>query len=143
MRKYLARLFTGTKAHLIQIAPIFDGSLDVLTRMRAANEEECEAVFLSLVEGRCGGRVDWRGSAADIYEALEPCLSSDERRYLPSVESIQLGPPARVVQMLDSYLAQAPRALRALDSLGDFIIVLLVPRDRLSEFDHATRFWAA
>ncbi len=143
MRKYLGRLFTGTKAHLIQIARILDFPTDALQRMRAVNDEECEAIFLSQVEGRCGGPVDWRGRPPDIYDILEPCLSSDERRYLPPVDSIQPEPPARVVKVLDSHINQARRALRALDSLGDFIIVLLVPRDRLSEFDHAARYWAA
>jgi hypothetical protein len=111
--------------------------------MRAIGGEECEAIFLSQVEGRWGGPVDWRGGASDIYDALEHCLSSDERHLLPPVDEIQAAPPARVVEVLDGHLRQAPRALRALDSLGDFLIVLLVPRRRLSEFDHAARFWAA
>lgn len=114
MLKYLGRLFSGTTAHLIEIARILDFDPDVLRRMRAAKDEECEAIFLSQVEGRCGGPVDWRGRPEDIYDILDPC----------------------------PHMKQTPRALRALGSLGDFYIILLVPRDRLAEFDHAARFWA-
>jgi hypothetical protein len=143
MRRYFGRLFTGTKAHLVQIARILDFPADAVQLMRGANDEECEATFLSHVAGRWGGPVDWRGGASDIYEVLEPCLSHDERRHLPPVNDVQAASPAQVVEVLDGHLRHAPRSLRALDSLGDFVIVLLVPRDRLAEFDHAARFWAA
>ncbi|MGH8223545.1 MAG: hypothetical protein ACREQZ_11285 [Woeseiaceae bacterium] len=142
MLKYLGRLFSSTKAHLIEIARILDFDPDVLRRMRSVKDEECEAIFLSQIEGRCGGPVDWRGGPEDIYDILDPCLSSDERQCLPSVDSIEPEPPTRVVKVLNAHITKTPRALRALGSLGDFYIILLVPRDRLAEFDHVARYWA-
>lgn len=143
MRKYLGRLFASKKAHLVHIGRILDFPADALERMPAVDDEQCEGIFLSQIKGRWGGPVDWRGSPSEIYEVLDPCLSGEERRCLPPIEQIQAEPPARVVELLDSHMKHAPRALRALDSLGDFIIVLLVPRERLSEFDNAARYWAA
>ena len=143
MRKFLGRLFADTKAHLVEIGRILDFPTELLERMRAARDEDCEAMFLSQLRGRWGGPVDWRGSATDIYEVLQPCLASNERRYLPPVDQLEPAAPSELVRAIDSHLQQAPRALRALDSLGDFIIVVLVPRERLAEFDHAARHWSA
>jgi hypothetical protein len=143
MRKYLGRLFTSTKAHLVEIGRILGFPAELLERMRAVKDEECEAIFLTQLGGRWGGPVDWRGSAADIYEVLEPCLGSEERGHLPPVDELEPAAPSELVEIIDSHMQRAPRALRALDSLGDFIIVVLVPRERLSEVDRAARYWAA
>ena len=43
----------------------------------------------------------------------------------------------------DAHLATTGRAVRALDSFGDFIIVVLVPRERLAAFDAANEYWSA
>jgi hypothetical protein len=137
MNRFLGRLFTGTTTHLIQIAALLDFTDEGFSRMHGAEAEECEAIFLREIEGRFGSRVDWRGSAADIYDILDACSTDRERRCLPPLEDVPDDDPAEVVAYLDAHLEQAPRALRALDSFGDFMIVLLIPRDRLSAFEHA------
>ena len=143
MNRFLGRLFTGTTTHLIQIAALLDFSDEGFSRMGTAEPEECEAIFLREIKGRSGGPLDWRGSAADIYKILNECTTDRERRYLPLPEAVQGDEPAEIVACLDAHLEQAPRALRAMDSFGDFIIVLLIPRDRLSAFEHAARYWLA
>jgi hypothetical protein len=143
MRKFLGRLLTSTKAHLVEIGRILEFPAELLERMRAAGDEECESLFLSQLKGRWGGPVDWRGSATEIYEVLEPCLSAGERAHLPPVDQLEPANPSELVKAIDSHMHRAPRAVRALDSLGDFIIVVLVPRERLADFDRAARHWAA
>lgn len=138
----LGRLLRSTKTHPIEIAPMLNLPAQATQRMRGVNDEECEAILLSEIEGRCGGAVDWRARPTDIYDVLEPCLTEEERRCLPPMGSIQPGPPLAIVKSLDARLADAPRALRTLESFGDSYIVLLVPRVKLPEFDHVTRFWA-
>jgi len=143
VRKYFGRLLKGTRSHLIEIARLLDFPLDLVQRMRTVKDEESEALFLAHIEGKCGGPVDWRGGASDIYEVLEGCLSDEERGILSTSEPPERLPPAQIVKWLDSHLTKTKHALRALDSLGDFIIVLVVPRERVSEFDHAARYWKA
>src|SRR5262249_44728623 len=108
---YLHRLLRSTKTHLIEIAPILDLPTDVVQRMRRVNDEQCEAILLSEIEGRCGGAVDGRAPPSEIYEVLEPCLTEAEQGCLPSMDSIQSGPPPAIVKSLDAFFADAPRAL--------------------------------
>jgi hypothetical protein len=58
------------------------------------------------------------------------------------MDSMQSGSPPVIARSLDACFATSPRALRTLESFGDNYIVLLVPRAKLSQFDHASRFWA-
>jgi hypothetical protein len=138
----LGRLLRSMKTHLIEIAPILDLPTDAVQRMRCVNFERCEAILVAEIEGRCGGVVDGRAPPGEIYDVLEPCLTEEERGCLPPLDGVQSGPPPVIAKSLDACFASAPRALRMLESFGDNYIVLLVPRARLSEFDHASRFWA-
>ena len=138
----LGRLLRSMKTHLIEIAPILNLPTDAIQRMHGVNYEQCEAILLSEIEERCGGAVDGRAPLSEIYEVLEPCLTEEEQGCLPPMDSIRSGPPPAIVRSLDACFANAPRALRTLESFGDNYIVLLVPRAKLSEFDHAARFWA-
>jgi hypothetical protein len=143
MRKFIGRLFSNSKAHLLSIASILEFPDDVQRQMRKATDEECEAILLSQADGRHGGPVDWRGTPEDIYEVLSPCLTDTERRLLPPLSDLPAQPPAQVVASLDVHLLQGPRALRALESFGDFVIVLLVPRQQIPEFDESVGVWLA
>lgn len=143
MRKYFGRLLKGTRSHLIEIAGLLDFPPELVQRMRTLKGEECEALFLAQIEGKFGGLVDWREGASHIHEVLEGCISDEERGILSTVKPPEGLPPEAIVQWLDGHLTSTGHALRALDSLGDFIIVLAVPRARVSEFDHAARYWKA
>jgi hypothetical protein len=136
-------LVRGRSQHLMDIAPLLGFSHAEMKRLAGLEPEAREAEFLSIIEHRHGGPVDWRGTPEDIYEILLPCLAADERGHLPDVGTIQRQPPARVVQALDSHLGRSSRALRAIESFGDFFIVLLVPRERVAEFDRIARHWIA
>lgn len=143
MRRFLGRVFTNPKTHLLGIAEILGFPEELRHRMRKATEDECEALLLSQVESSIGGTVDWRGTPKDIYDVLSPCLTEAERALLPSLPSVGEQPPTKVIATLDLQLQGAPRALRALESFGDFIIILLVPRGSLTRFDQLARHWLA
>jgi hypothetical protein len=70
-------------------------------------------------------------------------LSAEERACLPDVASVVTAPPARVVEALAEHFDGARRTLRAVESFGDFIIVLLIPGDRVAEFDRLAKSWIA
>ncbi|WP_155844894.1 hypothetical protein [Arenimonas oryziterrae] len=143
MRKFLGRLFSNSKAHLLSVAAILQFPDDVQRQMRKANDEECESILLSQAEGRHGGPVDWRGTAEDVYAVVSPCLADAERALMPPLSGLPAQSPAQIVAALDAHLLQGPRALRALESFGDFVIVLLVPRQKLQEFDDSVGSWLA
>ncbi len=145
--KYFGRLFgallRGRSQHLMDIAPLLGFSADDTKRLVDLEPEAREAEFLSIIQARFGGPVDWRGTPQDIYEVVSPCLTVEERSRLPDVQAVERRPPARVVEALDSRLGSSSRALRAIESFGDFVIVLLVPRERVAEFDRLARHWIA
>jgi hypothetical protein len=147
MRKYFGRLFgamtRGSSQHLLDIARLLGLSDSEMSQLSGVSGDAREELFLSLIEGRHGGPVDWRGTAEDIYEVVLSCLTSEERTCLPDVTSIQAAPPARIVEALSSRLVSAPRTLRAIESFGDFIIVLLLPRERVADFDRIAKAWIA
>jgi len=92
------------------------------------------------VEARHGGTVDWRATLDDIIGAIESVLTPDERAALTSVDATptSLGDAMR---LLDRRLIKCQRGLRALDSFGDNVIVVLVPRPSLASFDDVNRHW--
>jgi hypothetical protein len=147
MRKYLGRLFgtfaRGRSQHLLDIARLLGFSESEWNQLSGRSDDAREELFLSLIEGRHGGPVDWRGTPEDIYEVVVPCLTEGERACLPDVASVQVAPPARIIESLSSRFDGAPRTLRAIESFGDFVIVLLVPRERVTEFDRIAGSWIA
>ena len=60
---------------------------------------------------------------------------------VPDTEAVPDLRPAETIQFLDERFASASRALRSMESLGDFSILLLIPRDRLAEFEKAAGPW--
>lgn len=140
-RLMVATLKGSTTPHLPGVARALGIPESDVANLASLRGEEREARFLSLVEQRHGGPVDWRGTAEDIYETLQPCVTAEERACLPPVESIPEMRPAETIQFLDERFAPALRALRSMESLGDFSILLLVPRDRLAEFEKAAGPW--
>jgi len=143
MFKYLGRLLTKAKTHLLSVAEILGFPEDVQHQMRRANDEECEALLLSQAEGRHGGPVDWRGTPEDVYAVLGPCLTEEERALFPPISALSSRRPPEVFAELDEHFRKGPRALRSLESFGDFSIVLLIPRHRVEEFDRSVGPWLA
>ncbi len=56
---------------------------------------------------------------------------------------LPIAPPARIVEDLALRLGDAGRSPRAVESFGDFVIVLMIPRARLKEFDRRAKNWLA
>jgi hypothetical protein len=140
-RLIVATLKGSTAPHLPGVARALGLPESDVASLATLKSEERESRFLSLVEQHHGGPVDWRGTAEDIYEVLQPCITAEERACLPPVESVPELRPAEIVQFLDERFTPAPRALRSIESLGDFSILLLIPRDRLAEFEKAAGPW--
>ncbi len=137
----VATLKGSTTPHLPGVARALGIPESDVANLASLHGEEREARFLSFVERRHGGPVDWRGTAEDIYEVLQACVTADERACLPPLDSIPELRPAETIQFIDERFAPAPRALRSMESLGDFSILLLVPRDHLAEFEKAAGPW--
>lgn len=140
-KRLVVATLKGSTPHLPGVARALGIPESDVTHLALLQGEEREARFLSLVEQRHGGPVDWRGTAADIYEVLQPCVTAEERACLPPVESVPGLRPAETIQFLDQRFASASRALRSMESLGDFSILLLIPRNRLAEFEKAAGPW--
>ncbi len=88
MRKYFGRLYEalvrGMSQHLLDFGRIVGLDNDQLAQLSQQKEDDArEHLFLSFIEGRHGGPVDWKGSADDVYEVLLPCLSEEEKVKLP------------------------------------------------------------
>lgn len=69
------------------IAPLISFSAAEVRLLADLDLEVCEAKFLSIIDRRFGGPVDWRGSPDDIYEVVLLCLTADERRRLFRIRS--------------------------------------------------------
>lgn len=143
LRRSIGRTYTGTKAHLIETARLLDFSDDTVERMTKVGDEECEAIFLEKIAETHGGAADWRAEPTEVLEVIEPLLTTEERGLLATIQFEEEQRPGETVKKLDAHLATTGRAVRALDSFGDFIIVVLVPRERLAAFDAANEYWSA
>ncbi|WP_332740973.1 hypothetical protein [Hydrogenophaga sp.] len=139
----LGRVREGTKAHLVSSAELLDFTGDVLHAMREATDDECEALFVEHVSRTCGGTVDWREQPQDIADTLAEFLSADEASLIQaSTFNDRTGPP-QAIQGFDESLKGSPRGVRALESFGDFYIVLVLPRHLLPRFDEINQHWIA
>jgi len=141
LKRSFGRIVNGTKIHLIDIAKLLDIPAPVVDRMRSRPDEECESILLEQIESRHGGVVDWRARLVDILEAVDSCVTPEERKALHTNDGAVTTGFAEELHLLDSRLIPPMRALRAIESLGDAYIVVLVPRGKLSAFDQAARYW--
>jgi hypothetical protein len=140
-RLFIAILKRSSTSHLLNLASILGSSESEITHLKSLPDEEREARFLELVQNRHGGAVDWRGTAEDIYETLQHCITAEESAYLPPVNTVPNSQPAEIIRYLDERFLAGNRAIRSIESLGDFSILLLVPRKQLHEFEKAAGPW--
>jgi len=115
--KYFGRLFgavaRGRSQHLLDIALLLGFSDAEMSQLSGADDDARVELFLSLIEQRHGGPVDWRGTPEDIYDVVVPCLNAEERACLPEVASVTTAPPARVVKTLSTHINGGRRTLQA------------------------------
>jgi hypothetical protein len=143
MKQFLRRLFSslrknGCKQHLLDIGSILPLPADVLRTMEQVDFERSEAAFLMAIHGKHGCTVDWSAKADDIREALVECMTPDEFACLQAVHIPEKQTASHLVKRLAAELdALLPeRSLVALESFGDFVILLLVrksEKDRLKK----------
>ena len=139
----VGRVREGTKAHLVLTAELLNGSAGMLHTMRGATDEACEALLVDHVSQTCGGAVDWKEHPHDIAQMVAAFLTTEQAdRIQRATLDGQLKPP-QAVHTLDRLLADSTQGVRALDTFGDFYIVLVLSRDLLPRFDDVNKHWIA
>ena len=139
----IGRTREGTKAHLLTTAEILDCSEDVLSAMHGADDERCEAMLVDHVSRTCGGTADWKEHPKDVMETLAPFLSPEESHILQKADIDDLTRPPEAIRHLDNLLSQTAKGVRALDTFGDFYILVVMPRSQLGRFDEVNKYWLA
>jgi hypothetical protein len=139
----VGRVREGTKAHLVLTAELLNGSAGMLHTMRGATDEACEALLVDHVSQTCGGTVDWKEHPQDIAKVLAAFLSADDADRIRKTTLDERMKPPHAVHTFDRLLSGASHGVRAMDMLGDFYIVLVVPRDLLPRFDEINKHWIA
>lgn len=139
----VGRVREGTKIHLVLTAELLNCSAEVLHIMRGATDEACEALLVDHVSQTCGGAVDWKEHPHDVAQMVAAFLTAEQAdRIKGATLDGQLKPP-QAVHTLDRLLADAAQGVRALDTFGDFYIVLVLSRDLLPRFDEINKHWIA
>jgi len=141
LNAFVTRLLAGPKQPFLLVATTLGMCEEGLERMRLSGAEDCEQVLLRHLARGHGGVVDWRAGVADVLEAIDPVLTTEERAALG--EGGEAGNPGfpDALRLLDARLRPPLRALRAIGSLGDAYLVFLAPRTGLAELDDAARAW--
>lgn len=140
----LGRTREGTKAHLVGTAELLNCPAEMLHTMREADDETCEALLVEHISLTCGGTADWREHPQDVAEMLARFLGSEEAGLLANSPALddETRPP-QAVQAFDAVLSGSALAVRALETYGDFYIVLIVSRHLLPRFDEVNKHWLA
>ena len=125
------RMRESNKKHLLATARLLGLDPPVIERMERSGEDEAHH----------GGTVDSRATLDDVVATIDSVLTPDERAALTSVHDATPTPLEDAVKLLDHKLIKCQRGLRALDSFGDSVVVILVPRPNLASFDDANRHW--
>lgn len=137
----MGRVLEGTRTHLIETARLLNFSVEVIEKMTSASEEECETMFLQQIVKTNGGAVDWRAKPREILDVIDRFLSPQERLLLTALQLDNSLRPAVTVNEFDNRLINELSTIRALDSFGDSIIVLRIPRSSADAFDEINKYW--
>jgi len=113
---------------------------DLVSRARAESDEAQEKLFIRFTQGKHACMLDWRATREEIYEELLPILSEDEKRLLPPREDVPEEAAAAIAR-IGKALRGSQRALVRTESLGDFSFLVLVPREKESEFIECVGPW--
>lgn len=139
----VGRVREGTKAHLVLTAELLSGSAEMLHAMRDATDEACETLLVDHVSQTCGGTVNWKEHPQDIAQVLAAFLGAAEAQQLMGAALDARMKPPHAVHTFDRMLSDSAKGVRALDTFGDFYIVLVVSRDVLPRFDAINKHWLA
>jgi hypothetical protein len=139
--RFIGRLFSRPKKCFVTVGELLKFPHELLTRMRASSDEECEELLILGVENGHGGVLDWKADLGDVLEALDPVLTLEERVAFRKIDDAESPKFPEIIHLLDNKLRPPMRALRAVGGLGDSYILFLAPRDGLLEFDTAAACW--
>ena len=112
----------------------------LVAEVRRMSDQEQEEAFLRFVEGKHACVLDWRAQRDDIYAELQPLLSPEERRLLPSAGQLPADRAATIAALRHA-LSASERRLVHTESYGDFSVLVLVPKEKEQEFLAAVGSW--
>lgn len=143
--KWLSRSFgrvrEDAKTHLIKTGQLLGFDDEIVNQMKSLGDEACEALFLEGLEHVGGGGVDWRAKSGEVIEVVVPFLESSERDLLKALRPDDLEHPSEVVRHIDGLLCNTIHSIRTLDSFGDFVIVVVVDKAVVVDFDEINKNW--
>ena len=119
---------------------LLGASAELVEKTGSASEETQEALFLEFANGRHACALDWRATSDDVVDGLLPLLSDAEKNLLPSAQALPED-AAGAIAKIRSMMAGGPRTLIQTNTLGDFSILILVPKDKAAEFNQCVGPW--
>jgi len=119
---------------------ILGAPTELVESIRGVDEVRQEEAFIAFVEGRHACMLDWKATRDDLYEALLPLLSADERRNVPTPDRVANDLPSAIVALRKA-LSSTTRTLVHTESFGDFSFLIVVPTDRSKDFIAAVGAW--
>ncbi len=137
----LGWMLTGkSKSRLPDEMAILGAPQDLVGQACAASDEIQEDLFIRFARGKHACMLDWRATRDGIYEELVPILTADEKRLLPSLAELPEEADAAIA-CIGKALRGSQRALVHTESLGDSSFLILVPRNKESEFIKCVGPW--
>jgi hypothetical protein len=140
-RRSLGRVREGAKHHLINSGRVLNFDTKMIDQMLLLSDEDCEAIFLRQIEGSRGGAIDWRAKSEEIIEITKPFLAPEEQLLLAGLDIDYSWRPAEIIKHLDKLLIGQRHAIRALDTFGDAIFVVVIDKESEAVFDEVNRYW--
>lgn len=131
----------GSKSHLVATGRLLEFDEALIGKMVALDDESCEALFVKSIESVCGGAVDWRANTGEVIEVVRPFLAQSEQNLLSMLNSGAQKMPLESVHDLNELLVGALHSIRALDTFGDFVIIVVVKNTLLRDFDEINKYW--
>jgi hypothetical protein len=113
---------------------------ELVAQAKGCSDEEQEGILIGFAEGEQLCLVDWRDDSGQIYDALMPLLSDEERKLLPSKNALP-AKGALAIAAIREALAASERTLVHSESLGDHSLTFLVPRKVAGDFVRCVGPW--
>jgi hypothetical protein len=111
--------------------------------MQSSDFAQCEEAFLRAIQGKHGCTVDWKARPEEIRESLGECMNPEEIALFRTIpianERTASGTVLKLTKALQG--TPMPRSLVLLESFGDFVIVLLVPKAQKENIEALANGW--
>ena len=141
---FLGRLFWSVagldKKRIPRELEILGASPELVAKAKPLSDVEQEEILVGFCEGKHACLVDWRDQRDQIYEALVPLLSAEEKKALPAMADLPEKASAAIVH-IQRALGSSGRTLVHTESFGDFSFIFLVPSEKSEAFIGAIGPW--